>query len=354
MKDLILRSTSQESIFYRYSGVDPLQKRKGKFKNPLRVDHNPSCSYYRNTYSGKLYMKDWSTEKTYDCFSFVQEKYNVTFAVALEMIAKDFGITKSNGNLNITVPPVQVSLSVREEKEKWNGITYKLNNEFTEHELAYWSEYGITYRTLKKFNVFSVKALYIDGRKVRSSTSGDPCFCYDYKNSNKFYSPYNKLKWLGSAKESDIIGADQLSENTDVLVLTKSQKDVMSLYEYGYKAISLQGEGYRLKAGIKNQILEIIEFFSVKELVVLYDNDQAGIKATVRVLNELNTMIADNNLNISLSYLFVDEEYKDVAGAIRSIILREYEDQEVRIVNYIRSRFSNRTTVANGTKSSFL
>lgn len=352
MKDLILRTISQESIFQRYAGIDPFTKKRGKFSSPLRSDKTPSCSFYRNTYSGKLYMRDWSTDKMYDCFSFVQEKYNVTFAVALEMIAKDFGITKANGDLKITVPSVQVSLSAVEKREAWNGITYKLNKEFEEHELQYWAQYGITYRTLKTFNVYSVKALYIDGRKIRSSSSNDPCFCYDYKNSNKFYSPFNKLKWLGSAKESDIIGADQLSESTNVLVLTKSQKDVMCLYEYGYKAISLQGEGYRLKTGVKNQILEIIQQFSVKELVVLYDNDKAGIKGTVKILDELNSMISENELGIGLSYFFVEEEYKDVSEAVRSIILKKYQDEQYRIKSYIDSKFNNRTTIVNGIKSS--
>lgn len=344
MKDLILRSTSQESIFLRYAGVDPYHKKRGKFPSPLRVDHNPSCSFYRNTYSGKLYLKDWSTNKMYDCFSFVQEKYNVTFAVALQMIAKDFGITKSNGDLKISPPVITTSLSLMEQREQWNGITYKLNNEFSDFEIKYWEEYGISEHTLKLFNVFSVKSLFLDGKKIRSSTDGDPCFCYDYQNSNKFYSPFNKIKWLGSAKDSDIIGAEQLPEDVDVLILTKSQKDVMALYEYGYPAISLQGEGYRLKTSVKNQILEIVKLSGVKELVVLYDNDKTGVKSTVKILNELTNMISECNLKLKLSYFFVEEEFKDASGVIKSILSNK-DNPDLTVNQYLYRKMNLRTKV---------
>jgi 5S rRNA maturation endonuclease (ribonuclease M5) len=330
MKDLILSKVSQEEIFRRYGGLDPYKR--GKFSNPLRKDTNPSCSWYRQTYSGKLYMKDWTTNESIDCFEFVKRLYNLSYSQVLQLIAKDFNIIR-NGKVTIQVKP---KISVSEDTEdtnKWNGITFTLNNNFTDSELNYWNKYLITEDTLQKFRVFSVKSLYVDSRKVRYSSDNEPCFCYDYKDSNKFYSPYSKVKWLGSAKATDIIGEEQLGETSiKKIILTKSHKDVMVLSEFGIPAISLQGEGYRLSAKLKTKLLTLLQKHAVQEIIVLYDNDNAGTKATVNILAELNKMSKENNLEITLSYKFLDNT--DSVKDISDFVANEVEKNSNR--NYIQ------------------
>lgn len=51
-----------------------------------------------------------------------------------------------------------------------------------------------------------------------------------------------------------IQGLRQLPQNNDLIIVTKSYKDVMSLYELGISAIATQGESMILKKGEYNYI----------------------------------------------------------------------------------------------------
>lgn len=344
MKDLILSKVSQEEIFRRY-GADPYLR--GKFRSPLRKDNNPSCSWYRRTYSGKIYLKDWSTDETIDCFAFVGKLYNESYSEVIQRIARDFGIVK-NGKVTIEVTPKNSPPPV--ELDRWNGITFQLNKDFDDFELEYWSQYLITEETLEKFNVSSVKALYLDGRKVGASSLSEPCFCYDYKTSNKFYSPYSKLKWLGSAKTTDVIGEEQLGEDKiKKIILTKSQKDVMVLSELGLSAISFQGEGYRISVKLAKKLLALLQKHEVQEIIVLYDNDNAGVKGTVNILAELNKLVKEHDLKVNLSYKFLDPvegadvKIKDVSDLVAYEVSKGSNKNYIEVL--VRESLSRRTFV---------
>ena len=64
---------------------------KGLFKSPLRNDVHPTCSFFRNK-QGRLLMKDFGSSFCGDVFSVVQEKFQVSYYMALQIIANDFGI----------------------------------------------------------------------------------------------------------------------------------------------------------------------------------------------------------------------------------------------------------------------
>ena len=69
---------------------------------------------------------------------------------------------------------------------------------------------------------------------------------YAYKVFDKFkiYRPLASkyTKWRTNLTTSDVQGLAQIPEKGDLLIITKSLKDVMVLYEMGYTAISAASE----------------------------------------------------------------------------------------------------------------
>lgn len=86
-KELILQHVSEEAIFEHY-GV-PIKK--GLFCSKLRPDRNPTVGLYRNK-RGRLIMKDFGSDFSGDCFAYVMSLFNVSYYMALQIIANDFGI----------------------------------------------------------------------------------------------------------------------------------------------------------------------------------------------------------------------------------------------------------------------
>lgn len=86
-KELILQNVSEETIFEHY-GV-PIQK--GLFCSKLRHDRKPTVGLYRNK-RGRLIMKDFGSDFSGDCFSYVMALFNVSYYMALQIVANDFGI----------------------------------------------------------------------------------------------------------------------------------------------------------------------------------------------------------------------------------------------------------------------
>jgi len=86
-KEFILQQISEEAIFEHY-GV-PIKK--GLFCSKLRNDRNPTVGFYRNS-RGRLIIKDFGSDFSGDCFTYVMALFNVSYYMALQIIANDFGI----------------------------------------------------------------------------------------------------------------------------------------------------------------------------------------------------------------------------------------------------------------------
>lgn len=86
-KEVILQYVSEETIFEHY-GV-PIKK--GLFCSKLRPDNKPTVGLYRNK-RGRLIMKDFGSDFSGDCFTYVMALFSVSYYKALQIIANDFGI----------------------------------------------------------------------------------------------------------------------------------------------------------------------------------------------------------------------------------------------------------------------
>lgn len=241
-KEILLNYKKEEEYFTFYLGIIPSTKMM--YRSPFREDHNPSCCFYR-TRTGELRFKDFSRNEVYSVVDVVSELFKVPFKEALKIMAIDFGLIEKP-NYAKNEPKAIYDGTIVEDTGP--AVIQCCIKEYTKEELKWWDDRGVTERTLKKFNVFSVSSVFVNGINVFSSTDRSYCFGYYFGKKDgveqwKIYFP-QRPKGSKFLCNTDVIqGLKQLpKDGGDVLVVTKSYKDVMALSEHGIPAIATQGE----------------------------------------------------------------------------------------------------------------
>lgn len=307
-KEQILRVISEYDIFKYY--CHNFQDLDKSFCSELRMDKNPGCRIYVNSYN-QLRYKDFASGENYDCWNYIMNKYNCTYYEALNIIANDFRIKE----MKIDIDPKTLLLNDNFKDKiiapKTKSIITITSQNFNITDYNYWNQFGINFDILNEYNVFSAKYVYLfkgDKRYQMEYTKTNPCYAYrftrDGEYTYKIYWPYadKHRKWLfsGGAAE-DIEGYDQLRLHGDLLILTKSLKDVMCYRVLGYDAISLQGEANKLDSNLVNKLLKRFD-----RIIVNYDEDEEGIRGTVRLKNQFG-----------FNSFFIDQ-YKDLSDYIKT------------------------------------
>ncbi len=270
-KRLLLERHSQETYMEYYLGI-PVKK--GLFRSPLREDNSPTCSFYKNA-AGDLIFKDFSGHFHGNFISVVMFKYNCSYYMALKIIANDFGIVNFP-KLKKNPKPIEPSQTVF--KDDGPARIQVEIQDFTEEDLAWWQQYGITKKILKKFSVYSCKSVFLNGSYFTGSTKKQRIYGYYRGKRNdlelwRIYFPgRHSYKFLSNWKSFMVQGAKQLPESGDLLVITKSLKDCMTLYSLGINAIAPCSENLFIS---ESQFEKLKKRF--KHIVVIYDNDQTGI-----------------------------------------------------------------------------
>lgn len=278
-KDFILSKYSQETLFEHYLGVTV---RKGLFCSPsvIRPDKTPTCSFYKDK-RGNLKFKDFAGP-TFDCIGCVMYLFNCSYYKALRIIANDFNLIVDK---NVEKHPAKITYSgIELEKTEKARIQVEIKD-FTEKELKWWAGFGIGLSTLKKFKVFSIKSIFLNGNYFSSSTESSPVYGY-YGGLNKggdelwrLYMPTKRnFRFLSNWSACIIQGSKQMPKSGDYIVITKSLKDVMSLYEFGIPAIAPNSENLFLSEA---QFKKLKSKF--KNIYLLYDRDLPGVKSANKI-----------------------------------------------------------------------
>ncbi len=253
---------TEEEIFRYYLGIDV---RKGLFRNPLRVDNNPTASFFRGG-NNILYFHDFKTGTKYSCFDVVKEVHNISFRKSLYRIAQDFDIIKKQ-----RVKSTQKITSTVKVQGEYSKIDVEIQS-WTNTDTKYWGKYYITSKVLKDFNVVSCKRVWLNDQIIYKYHYTNPAYGYYFgKDRWKIYFPLsNKQRFLSNT--NCIQGLHNLPKEGDILILQKSYKDVMCMSLFGIPAIAKQGEA---------QILSNREFEAYskrfKTIYSFYDYDGAGI-----------------------------------------------------------------------------
>lgn len=177
---------------------------------------------------------------------------------------------------------------------------------FTEVDKKYWKQFHISIDTLKRFNVFSIK-YFLCNRVVRGTYREDnPMYAYKVYDKFKIYRPLASkyTKWRTNLTNRHVQGLSELPyEGGNLLIITKSLKDVMCLYEMGFSAIAASSE----TTFIPKDILRLLRR-KWKHIIILYDRDKTGMKTAREYSKQYH-----------LDAIFVHKRFgaKDISDAVR-------------------------------------
>ena len=244
----------------------------------------------------------------------VMEIHKCSYQEALNIIAEDFGyISKAEDR-----PAIKIKVSNIKLEEKTETLIQIKPKAFSEQELKWWKGFGVTEKTLKKYKVFSCDSIFLNGDYFSSSSPRIPMYGYycGKKNGQELWRIYfpskRSFRFLSNVGKSYIQGAKQLPKTGDVLLITKSQKDVMLAYELGIPAIAPCSEVLFLS---NKQIQHLKKRF--KTIVVCYDTDITGIHN----LKQIKVKYPD------LHTFFIPRKYgvKDISD-----FFKKYGEEETR------------------------
>jgi len=274
----ILDRITPIDIYSRYLGYTPVVNRQN-YKSPFRDnDDTPSFGLFRGSRTGDLMFKDLGGEKyAGNCFIFVQKLYNESFTDSLKRINQDFqlGLGQSNNAILKTAPIIRnIKDAVPKERAKIDFDPRPFRNE----DFRFWSQFGIDQYTLACFNVSPVRDFWVDGSLRGRDVPGYPMYAYEFKAGKyvKIYRPKAlalKDKWRSNCPNEILEGFEQLPEEGELLVITKSLKDVMVYSTFNIPAVAPQSEVPKLE---KHLVEELSDRFT--NIVVNYDNDDTGKK----------------------------------------------------------------------------
>jgi len=282
----ILEEISEYDIFNTY--CTPFKEIGKYFKSELRVDNTPTCKIFMNEV-GDLIYHDFNG-RSYNCFTYIEEKFNVDFNTALNIINRDFKL-----NFKITVKDIETNTKIKpriysgkKSVKKVVKLTKK-RRLWSKQDKEYWKDkYSISRYTLEYFNVQPLQYYWVGDNRFKCNS-----ITYSYEFSNGFrdiYSPLSKeFKWPASTTKAEkhIYGLDQLATSGNVLFIVSSLKEVMFLFEFGISAIAPQSE----TVFIPKEILWAMKM-RFDRIIIMFDFDKAGCVNAMKnaVKNDINYM----------------------------------------------------------------
>lgn len=295
--EVILKKISEYDIFRYYC---PNFKEPGvKFCSDLRKDSTPSVSIVEWK-SGLLYKDFGYPDHTFNCFSYVMHKYGLTFVECLKVISNDFGLKLASNKADkkavtytyTPVPKKHTRIKVR--RRMWK-----------KEDQVFWSKYGINQRLLMRYGVTPIDYFWINDARFRVKSIG---YAFKFKDGYKIYQPYEEEdKWYSNVGKNSIQGYAQLPDTGEVVFLTSSLKDVMTIAALGYPAVALQSE---MTVPDESFVQELKQRFTI--IVLLYDNDFKSEH------NPGQTMARKLCKNFNFINLCIPEDYgsKDISDLV--------------------------------------
>ena len=233
-----------------------------KILSPLRQEKTPSFGLFQAR-DGKYLWKDFGTGKCGNSVSLVMELFGLSYKGAKQKISNDLsGLTSFVGIPN---KPLSHTKQYKDLKIKIKKFSY--------NDLNYWRLFGINESILKKFEVFSISHYWIND-VVYYVNSNKLAFAYHFNGKFKIYFPYSDFKWLNNCQSTTIQGLDQLGKS-DLLIITKSLKDIMTLYSLGFTSIAPQSENVILEKEVLDSLYQ-----TYPNIITLLDNDESGFRAS--------------------------------------------------------------------------
>tara|TARA_R110002126_G_scaffold47605_3_gene133355 strand:+ start:6623 stop:7606 length:984 start_codon:yes stop_codon:yes gene_type:complete len=285
------RELTMENIRLKVNSYDlfkyyclPFKEINIRFCSEMRQDRFPTCSI--QAFNDRLFYKDFATGESFDDLGYMQHKYSIDFRTCLAYINRDFDLGLS-GQAIEGVPTMQF-FGVPDQTVdigsyiKESAVITVQRRAWSLDDKEYWKDkYEFTAKQLDYFRVFPLKFFWINGKvySCKKNTYGYFMGVKDGVEKWKIYQPLGpkEVKWFSNIGKYDLQGYDQLPESGDVLYITSSLKDVITLRKLGFYAVAPSAESTIIPEEI---IEELRKRFP--RLIIFYDNDEPGIRASAK------------------------------------------------------------------------
>ena len=318
-KEKILSLATEQEI------IESFLPEKINFKvpilSPYREEKSPSFTFKK--VGNKIIFMDWGSGFRGDAFTFVQRLHRCSFTESLYLINQKLQLGLVDQNIDIEIKPKELIIN---EKDVSKSTIIQIERQiFTLIDYKYWNQYNISIKTLNKYNVRSCRNVWINGKLSMTYSNTSPIYAYELTNDDyiryKIYRPLapKKQKWISNITSKCIEGLDSLSKTGNLLIITKSLKDVMCLRELGYEAISLHSEVNSYKEELHNEMSK-----RFKRIVVFYDNDKTGIENGKRISEEKG-----------IQAIFIPDKYKvkDISDFISTFNIQRAKQLLIKLID---------------------
>lgn len=310
-EEILARTNKGLNIFRHYLNF-PFRVGRN-FLNPLYEDTKASCNVYFDRSSDQYKLKDYGNDMySGDSFHFVGALTGTDcsqptgFVEILQKINQDLCLGLDIDSFPSPRERVaegrERSLSPSSSKSTLSELplggwgsspkpySFKVQP-FSETELAFWSQYGITPETLKKYQVVSLKEFTSENNEGKpyklTPTDKEPVFAYQSKRYLKLYRPFStvRFQYAGEMPDKYCFGLEQLPPKGNILFITGGEKDVLSLVAKGYSAICFNSETSNIPQALIRKLT-----YRFKHIVLLYDCDKTGLEASARHEQQLSSL----------------------------------------------------------------
>ena len=312
----ILNEISQEDIFNIFIKKEIIADKNGAtYVAPYRNDQNPDC--YFEEYDERLFFVDFADiPQSKNCFSFISRCTGLNYFDSLQYIIKHFNLGKGNSpKRNKTIQKKNEVVEVNKIKRE-RTITY-LPRQFNGKDKKFWSQYEISSEELIEDKVIPIDLYKSTSRKGVPFVIKpfDIMYAYtDFDNSRvKIYRPYGSKdeKWFTNCTQNDIGCINSLPISGKRLVISKSYKDCRVLRNQGLNSVWFQNEGMLPKPTL---IVQLCKRFN--EIIVWFDNDEAGLKSCKIIVNYINSLFPGKARALHLDTSLLKQGIKDPSDLI--------------------------------------
>ena len=297
---------NQEQTFAKVFGELPSLDRT--YVSPFRKnDTNPGC--YFEWHNDILYFVDWASNiVNKDCIQAIMSRYNMRLNDAIDFVMSD---------IELSAPKNTKQLLTSKKVNK--TIIIPIKRDYNVSDKLYWKRYGISIDNLTEDDVFPVKAvnLYSKSSWKRMNYMSDSYCITVASDMFKIYRPHEtgKSKWLSNVSKHTVGSMNSLSHLSDIVIITKSYKDCRVIRNLGYECVWFQSEGV-----LPDQAILMTVFQYYRRVIVLFDNDDAGLAGAINLVEYLNSIFQDKVItsiaspqshikDISEMYCFKGEAY---------------------------------------------
>lgn len=245
-----------------------------KIISPFSPVRTPSLAIYYREEKSCYYFKCFSSGENGNAVELVKKLTNFNYFQASQLIIEKYNdfILHNNGGYDVAEFKESSKYKVSKvEFRPWNT-----------QDQYFWTQFNIGSRLLEYYCVRPLSHYTmekeIEGELKTLTITGNYIYGYFEKDGTlyKIYQPKTLDKKF--IKVNDCVqGWEQCSFNTDFLLIVSSLKDIMSIRSLKLKNIDIIAPETE-SALIKKDLMETFRD-NYKKILILYDNDEAGIKS---------------------------------------------------------------------------